>query len=49
MLAAPKALDKATKILLKDHLESCVVAAVRRGDEEKVLSDLNKALDNYIR
>ncbi|AET56889.1 methyltransferase type 12 [Paenibacillus terrae HPL-003] len=47
--AVQKALDNAAKLLLKDHLESCVVDAVHHGNQEEVLSDLNKALDNYIR
>ncbi|WP_419879565.1 metal-sensing transcriptional repressor [Brevibacillus centrosporus] len=47
--AVQKALDKAAKLLLKDHLESCVVDAVLHGNQEKVLEDLNKALNNYIR
>ncbi|QLG39809.1 metal-sensing transcriptional repressor [Paenibacillus sp. FSL W7-1088] len=47
--AVQKALDNAAKLLLKDHLESCVVDAVHHGNQEKVLSDLNKALENYIR
>lgn len=47
--AVRKALDNAAKLLLKDHLESCVVDAVHHGNEQKVLSDLNKTLDNYIR
>lgn len=47
--AVQKALDKAAKLLLKDHLENCVVEAVLHGNEAKVLGDLNKALDNYIR
>lgn len=47
--AVQKALDSAAKLLLKDHLEHCVVDAVHHGNHEKVLLDLNKALDNYIR
>jgi DNA-binding FrmR family transcriptional regulator len=47
--AIQKALDNAAKLLLKDHLESCVVDAVHHGNQDKVLADLNKALDNYIR
>ncbi|MBY0009675.1 metal-sensing transcriptional repressor [Paenibacillus typhae] len=47
--AIQKALDKAAKLLLKDHLENCVVKAVHHGNQEQVLEDLNKALDNYIR
>ncbi|MMZ57734.1 Copper-sensing transcriptional repressor CsoR [compost metagenome] len=47
--AIQKALDSTAKVILKDHLESCVVHAVREGDEEQVLENLNKALDHYIR
>lgn len=49
MAAIQKALDAAAKLLLKDHLESCVVDAVQKGNQEQVLADLNKALNNYIR
>ncbi len=47
--AVRKALDSTAKVLLKDHLESCVVDAVNHGNQDKVLEDLNKALENYIR
>lgn len=47
--AVRKALDNAAKLLLKDHLENCVVNAVNLGNEEQVLLDLNKALDHYMR
>ncbi|MFM9329053.1 metal-sensing transcriptional repressor [Paenibacillus mesotrionivorans] len=47
--AVQKALDKTAKLLLKDHLENCVVDAVQHGNQEKILQDLNQALDNYIR
>ena len=47
--AARKALDNVAKVILKDHLESCVVDAVQHGNEEKVLLDLNKTLDHFIR
>ncbi|MFK7693139.1 metal-sensing transcriptional repressor [Paenibacillus sp. HJGM_3] len=46
--AIRKALDNAAKLLLKDHLESCVMDALEHGDR-KTLDDLNKALDHYIR
>lgn len=48
-LAVQKALDKAAKLLLKDHLQSSVVDAVQKGNHEDVLADLTKAMDNYIR
>ena len=47
--AIQKALDSTAKIILKDHLATCVVDAVRHGNEQSVLEALNKALDNYIR
>lgn len=47
--AVQKALDSAAKLLLKDHLESCVVDAVHHGNHDKVLADLSKAIDHYIR
>lgn len=47
--AVQKALDASAKLLLKDHLESCVVDAAHHGNEEKVLDDLTRALNNYIR
>jgi len=47
--AVQKALDNAAKLLLKDHLESCVVNAVHHGNQDQVIAELTKALDNYIR
>lgn len=47
--AVQKALDQTAKVLLKDHLMHCVVDAVHHGNEDKVLNDLTKALDNFIR
>lgn len=47
--AVRKALDNAAKLLLKDHLESCVMDAGPDEDRAKILDDLNKALDHYIR
>ncbi|MEK3717398.1 metal-sensing transcriptional repressor [Paenibacillus sp. FSL R7-0333] len=44
-----KALDGAAKLLLKDHLENCVVDAVHRGNEEQVITELNVAINSYIR
>ena len=47
--AIRKALDAVGKVILKNHLEQCVVAAVHRGDEEQILADLGQALDHFIR
>ncbi|SET22980.1 metal-sensing transcriptional repressor [Paenibacillus sp. NFR01] len=47
--AVQKALDGAAKLLLKDHLENCVVDAVHHGDEQQVIAELNAAINSYIR
>ncbi|WP_410511740.1 metal-sensing transcriptional repressor [Paenibacillus sp. BR2-3] len=47
--AIRSALDNVGKLILKDHLEGCVVAAVESGDKDKVLADLEEALNKYIR
>ncbi|SFV08354.1 metal-sensing transcriptional repressor [Alicyclobacillus macrosporangiidus] len=47
--AVQKALDGVAKVILKDHLEECVVSAVDHKDLDKVLKDLQSALDHYIR
>ncbi|USK36594.1 metal-sensing transcriptional repressor (plasmid) [Bacillus sp. F19] len=47
--AVRKALDNTAKVIFSDHMEGCLVNAVHSGDEEKVLEDLKKALNNFIR
>lgn len=47
--AVRKALDNTAKVILSDHLESCVVRSVHEGNEEKTISDLKSALNNFIR
>ncbi|MEO3944887.1 metal-sensing transcriptional repressor [Gorillibacterium sp. CAU 1737] len=47
--AVQKALDGAAKLLLKDHLENCVVDAVHHGNEKNIIEELNAAIDSYIR
>lgn len=49
LAAIRSALDNCGKLILKDHLQGCVVDAVKHGDEDKVLEDLNKAIDQFIR
>jgi CsoR family transcriptional regulator, copper-sensing transcriptional repressor len=46
--AVKKALDSVAKVILKDHLEHCVVSAVQEDQRNQVLLDLQKALDHYI-
>jgi CsoR family transcriptional regulator, copper-sensing transcriptional repressor len=47
--AIRKALDNTAKIIFADHMENCLVHAVHQGNEEEVLEDIKKALDNFIR
>jgi len=49
LAAVPKAIDSTAKVVFADHMETCLVGAVHRGNEEKVLQDLKKALENFIR
>ncbi len=42
------ALNNTGKIILKDHLEHCVVEAVKSNDH-KILDDFEKAIDSFIK
>ena len=42
------ALQSIAKVILKDHLDHCVVDAVQSGDTQ-TLEDFKKAIDRYIR
>ena len=46
--AVRAALDNVGRILLEDHLESCMVDAVKSGNYEELLEDLKKALSRFI-
>ncbi|MDX8366354.1 metal-sensing transcriptional repressor [Cytobacillus sp. IB215665] len=48
LAAIRSALDNCGKLILKDHLEGCVVEAVKEGDD-KVMDKLNDAIDKFIR
>jgi CsoR family transcriptional regulator, copper-sensing transcriptional repressor len=47
--AIRKALDNTAKLIFADHMENCLVDAVHKGNEQEVLGDIKKALDNFIR
>ena len=47
--AVRSALDRAAKILLADHMEHCVLDSSRGGDPKKLLAELRKALERFIR
>ena len=48
LAAVRSALDNTGKVILKDHLDHCVVDAVQSGDTQ-TLDDFKKAIDRYIR
>lgn len=42
------ALNNTGKVILKDHLEHCIVDAVESGDK-KAIENLNKAIDSFMK
>ena len=46
--AVNASLDKVGKILLEDHLETCLIESVKAGDHEKHLSELKEALSKFF-
>jgi len=46
--AVISALNSTGKVILKDHLEHCIVDAVESGDEEAI-ENLNRAIDSFIK
>lgn len=48
LAAVKSALNNTGKLILKDHLEHCIVHAVEEGDEE-MLAELNNAIDKFMK
>lgn len=46
--AVKSALNNTGKVILQDHIEHCIVDAVRTGDA-KALEELNKAIDRFMK
>lgn len=46
--AVRAALNQVGRILLEDHMETCVLKAAREGAPEKALEDLKVALVKFI-
>lgn len=46
--AVRSAINNVGKIILKDHIDHCVVDAVENNDK-KVLDDLNEAINKFIK
>ncbi len=47
--AVRKALDNTAKVILKEHLEHCILHAMEKGDGSKSLEDFETAIDRYLR
>lgn len=47
LAAVRSALNNTAKIILKDHIEHCIVDAVASNDEEAI-NDLNKAIERLM-
>ena len=48
LAAVDSAIKGVSRIILKDHLEHCIVDAVRDNDQE-ALDQLNRAIDRFIK
>lgn len=46
--AVKSAINNTGKIILQDHIENCIVSAVKEGDEQ-ALGELSKAIDRFIK
>lgn len=48
LAAVKSALNNTGKLILKDHLDHCIVHAVENGDTQ-MLDELNEAIDKFIK
>lgn len=48
LAAVKSALNNTGKVILKDHMEHCIVHAVEEGDED-MIQELNAAIDKFIK
>lgn len=48
LAAVKSALNNTGKIILKDHINHCIVEAVETGDK-KALEDLSAAIDHFMK
>jgi DNA-binding FrmR family transcriptional regulator len=49
LAAVRAAIDRASKLVLEDHLESCVRGAASNGMADEEWASLKEALDRFIR
>jgi DNA-binding FrmR family transcriptional regulator len=47
--AVRAALDATARVVLSDHIESCVRDAAHNGDADRAWADLHQALESFIR
>lgn len=48
LAAVKSAINNTGKVILKDHLDHCIVHAVENGDRQ-MLDELNDAIDKFIK
>lgn len=48
LVAVKSAINNTGKVILKDHMEHCIVHAVEDGDTE-MIDELNAAIDKFIK
>ncbi len=48
LLAVRAAIDSASRYILKEHINHCVVDAAQNGDQE-VIEELKKFIDSYLK
>ena len=48
LAAVKSAINNTGKLILKDHLEHCIVHAIEDGDDE-MLDELNNAIDKFMK
>lgn len=46
--AVRSALNQVGRILMEEHIETCIVKAFEEGKEEKAIADLKEALKKFI-
>ena len=48
LAAVKSAINKTGNVILKDHIENCIVDAIQENDTEAI-ADLNKAIDSFLK
>lgn len=46
--AVKAAINNTGKVILKDHMEHCIVHAIEEGDN-RAIEELNEAIDKFIK